>query len=132
VFDAPRDLVFKAWTDPEQLKRWYAPKGCTMHFSQIDLRQGGTFHSCIRSPDGHDCWRKGVYREIVPPERIVYTLAIADEKGSLVEPADVGMDPDWPGEASVTVTFAFVIPCPALLSCLAARRVRGLIASRVL
>jgi len=106
VFDAPRELVFKAWTDPEYLKRWYAPKGCTTHFREIDLRQGGAFHCCIRNPKVHDCWSKGVYREIVVPERIVYTIAIADEKGNLVDPADVGMDSDWPRETIVTVTFA--------------------------
>jgi uncharacterized protein YndB with AHSA1/START domain len=106
VFDAPRELVFRAWTDPATLGRWYAPRGCTLRFSKLDLRQGGAFHSCIRSPDGHDCWCAGVYREIVPPERIVYTLGIANEKGESVEPADVGMDPAWPRETVVTVTFA--------------------------
>lgn len=106
VFDAPRDLVFKAWTDPEHLMRWYAPRGCTIHFREIDLRQGGAFHSCIRTPQGHDCWCKGVYREIVAPERIVYSLAVADEKGNLVEPVEAGMDPDWPAETIVTVTLA--------------------------
>jgi uncharacterized protein YndB with AHSA1/START domain len=98
--------VFQAWTDPGHLKRRYAPEGCTTHFSRIDLRQGGAFHSCVRSPDGHACRCKGVYREIAAPERIVYTLAIADEKGSLVRPADVGMDPERPRETIVTVTFA--------------------------
>ncbi len=106
IFDAPRELVFRAWTDPEHLMRWYAPRGCTIHFRQIDLRQGGVFHSCIRSPEGHECWCKGVYREIVKPERIVYTLAVADEEGNFVDPADVGMDPDWPRETILTVTFA--------------------------
>jgi uncharacterized protein YndB with AHSA1/START domain len=106
VFDAPRDLVFKAWTDPEHLVRWYAPRGCTIHFARIDLRQGGTFHSCIRTPDGHDCWCTGVYREIVAPERIVFTMVAADANGDPVEPAEVGMDPDWPRETTVTVTFA--------------------------
>jgi len=106
VFDAPRELVFSAWTDPKHMARWYAPNGCTIRFSKIDLRQGGTFHSCIRTKDGHDCWCRGVYREIVKPERIIYTLAIADEKGNSVEPADAGMDPDWPAETIVTVTFA--------------------------
>jgi uncharacterized protein YndB with AHSA1/START domain len=106
VFDAPRDLVFKAWTDPEQLVRWYAPRGCTIHFSRIDLRQGGAFHSRIRTPDGHDCWCTGVYREIVAPERIVFTMVAADENGKPVEPAEVGMDPEWPRESVVTVTFA--------------------------
>jgi uncharacterized protein YndB with AHSA1/START domain len=105
-FDAPRELVFKAWSDPEHLMRWFAPKGCTTHFSKMDFRQGGVFHSCIRNPRVHDCWCKGVYREIVVPERIVYTLAVSDENGNLVEPVDVGMDQDWPRETIVTVTFA--------------------------
>ena len=106
VFDAPREVVFEAWTDPESLARWYAPHGCTVRFAKIDLRQGGAFHSCIRTPDGHECWCRGVYREIKAPERIVFTLAIADAKGALVEPKDVGMDPEWPKETIVTVTFA--------------------------
>lgn len=106
VFDAPRELVFEAWTDPEHLMRWFAPKGCTTHFSKMEFRQGGVFHSCIRNPRVHDCWCKGVYREIVVPERIVYTLAVSDENGNSVEPVDVGMDLDWPRETIVTVTFA--------------------------
>jgi uncharacterized protein YndB with AHSA1/START domain len=106
VFDAPRELVFQAWTDPEHLKRWYAPRGCTIHFAEIDLRQGGGFHSCIRNPAFHDCWCKGVYQEIIELERIVFTMAVADEKGNLIEPTEAGMDPDWPRETIVTVTFA--------------------------
>ena len=106
VFDAPRELVFKAWTDPEHLQRWYAPRGCTTHFVKIDVRPGGTFHSRIRTREAHDCWCIGVYREIVAPERIVFTLVAADEKGDPVEPAQVGMDPEWPKETTVTVTFA--------------------------
>src|SRR5882724_8034473 len=74
VFDAPRELVFKAWTDPEHLMRWYAPRGCTTHFLKLDFHQGGTFHSCIRIPEGHECWCKGVYREIVVPEMIVFNV----------------------------------------------------------
>lgn len=105
-FDAPRELVFRAWTHPEQLRRWYAPDGCAIHFKRIDVRPGGMFHSCVRTPDGHDCWCTGVYREIVAPERIVYTLTIADEQGNAVGPTDVGMDPNWPRETTVTVTLA--------------------------
>jgi uncharacterized protein YndB with AHSA1/START domain len=106
VFDAPRELVFQAWTDPGQLPRWFAPRGCTIDFAALDLRPGGSFHSCIHTPDGHDCWCKGVYREIVAPERIVFTMAIADEQGNLLGPVEAGMDPDWPRETVVTVTFA--------------------------
>lgn len=106
VFDAPRELVFKAWTDPEHLARWYAPRGCRVAFHKIDVRPGGAFHSCIRTPDGHDCWCTGVYHEIVEPERIVYSLVAADANGDPAEPAEMGLDPDWPRETIVTVTFA--------------------------
>jgi uncharacterized protein YndB with AHSA1/START domain len=105
MINAPRELVFKAWTDPKQLIQWFAPNGCTIHFEHIDPRPGGTFHSCIRTPDGHDCWCKGVYYDIVEPERIVYTMAIANEKGHLIEPTEAGMDPDWPAQTIVSVHF---------------------------
>ena len=104
VFDAPREMVFRAWTHPDHLRRWYAPDGCTVEFARIDVRPGGTFHSCIRSPDGRPCWCVGEYREVIPPERLVLTLAVADEQGNRVEPAAVGMDPQWPRESVVTVT----------------------------
>lgn len=106
VFDAPRELVFKAWADREHLLRWFAPRVCTITFRTFSFRQGGTFHSCIRSPAGDECWCKGRYREIVEPERIVFTMAVADASGNLVEPVDVGMDPEWPRETILTVTFA--------------------------
>lgn len=105
VFDAPRELVFEAWTRPEYLLRWYAPRGCIIHFSKLDIRPGGAFHSCIHNPVFGDCWCVGVYEEIVRPERIVYTMAIADEHGNRIEPARAGHDPEWPGETRVTVTF---------------------------
>jgi uncharacterized protein YndB with AHSA1/START domain len=103
---APRTLVFAAWTDPAHLARWFAPRGCTIAFARLDLRSGGSFHSCIRTPDGHECWCIGTYREIIAPERLVFTMAIADAQGRLIDPASVGMDPAWPRETVVTVTFA--------------------------
>jgi uncharacterized protein YndB with AHSA1/START domain len=104
VFDAPRDLVFEAWTKPEYLMRWFAPHGCTFHIERIDVRSGGGFHSCIR--DGSfECWCLGVYHEIVRPERLEYTLAIADRHGNTVEPASVGHDARWPAETRLVVTF---------------------------
>jgi uncharacterized protein YndB with AHSA1/START domain len=104
VFDAPRDLVFEAWTQPEYLVRWFAPHGCTFHIERIDVRPGGGFHSCIR--DGSfECWCVGVYHEIVRPERLMYTLAIADRHGNKVAPASVGHDARWPPETRLTVTF---------------------------
>jgi uncharacterized protein YndB with AHSA1/START domain len=105
IFAAPRALVFEAWTKPEYLLQWYAPRGCTIRFAAIDVRPGGRFHSCIHNPSFGDCWCVGVYREIVRPERIVYTLATADSAGNEIEPAKAGHDPRWPRETLVTVTF---------------------------
>lgn len=105
VFNAAPGLVFRAWTEPEHLLRWYAPQGCTVRFSHIDVRTGGTFLCCISNPQHGNCWCRGAYKEVSEPERLVYTLTISDEHGNRVNPADVGMDPDWPGETEVTVTF---------------------------
>jgi uncharacterized protein YndB with AHSA1/START domain len=104
LFDAPRELVFDAWTDPKQLARWYAPRGCEIEFRSIDPRPGGAFHSCIRTPDGHECWCRGVYRTINRPVQIVLTMVVSNEKGESVAPVAAGMDPEWPSETVVTVT----------------------------
>lgn len=105
VLNAPRDLVFQAFTDPMHLGRWYAPVGCSLHIVSFDAREGGSFHTCIRSTQHHDCWCKGIFLEVVKPSRLVYTMAIADADGNLVSPTDAGMDPEWPAETVVTVTF---------------------------
>lgn len=104
-FAAPRELVFDAWIDPEQLMRWYAPAECTIQFRALDPRPGGTFHSCIRTPTGKECWCRGVYRTVNRPVQIVFTMVVANERGEAVAPSAVGMDPDWPLETVVTVTF---------------------------
>lgn len=73
VFAAPRDLVFEAWTRPEHVRRWWGPRGFTVTVCEIDLRPGGAYRFVQRGPDGNDYPFKGEYREIVPPERLVYT-----------------------------------------------------------
>ncbi len=94
VFDAPRHLVFKAWTEPEQLMRWWGPNGVTTPSCKMDVRPGGAWRICLRSPNGIDVWQQGVYREIVEPERLVFTYAFEDATGK-------------PGHQTiVTVTFA--------------------------
>ena len=105
VFDAPRDLVWKAWTDPEHAKRWWGPKNFTAPYIKIDLSVGGKYLFCMRSPDGKDYWTTGVYREIKKPERIVCTDSFADEKGNVVPASHYGMKDDFPTEMLVTVTF---------------------------
>jgi uncharacterized protein YndB with AHSA1/START domain len=104
VFDAPRELVWKAWIDPEHFQRWWGPKDYTCPFCQMDLRVGGKYLNCMRSPEGQDFWSTGVYREIVPPERIVYTDSFADAEGNVVPATHYGMNPDFPLEMLVTVT----------------------------
>ncbi|HYN82904.1 MAG TPA: SRPBCC domain-containing protein [Gemmatimonadaceae bacterium] len=81
VFDAPRDLVWKAWTEPERIKQWSAPKGFTIPVAEGELRPGGAWKSCMRKPDGTDLWLAGVYREIEEPKRLVFTHAWLDEHG---------------------------------------------------
>jgi uncharacterized protein YndB with AHSA1/START domain len=104
-FDAPRELVWKAWTDPEWLKRWWGPAGFTAPSAEFDLRVGGKYLFCMRSPDGKDYWLTGVYREIVPMERFVSTGSFADEKGNVVPATYYGMSQEAPLEMLLTVTF---------------------------
>lgn len=81
VFDAPRHLVFKAWTEPEHIAHWRGPKGYTTTVIDMDLRPGGAYRYRMRSLDGTDRWLRGVYREIAEPERLVFTYAWEDEDG---------------------------------------------------
>ncbi|MBD2677658.1 MULTISPECIES: SRPBCC family protein [Nostoc] len=73
VFNAPRELVFKAWTEPQHIAQWWGPKGFTTRVTELDLRLGGRWRYVMISPDGTEYPAKGVFREIVPPERIVTT-----------------------------------------------------------
>jgi uncharacterized protein YndB with AHSA1/START domain len=104
--EAPRIRVFEAWTRPEHVRQWWGPNGFTMPFCRIELRPGGAFHNCMRSPEGRDYWSKGIYREIIEPERIVFTDFFSDEEGTVVQPSQYGMDPEWPLQTTVTVTLA--------------------------
>ena len=105
IFHAPREHVWKAWTDPEHFMLWWGPKGFTSPACKIDLRVGGKYLACMRSPEGKDYWSTGVYREIVPNEKIVCTDSFADAKGNVVPASHYGMEGDWPSELLVTVTF---------------------------
>ena len=74
TFDAPRDLVWKVWSDPDEARNWWGPNGFTLPFVEMDQRPGGKWRARMVSPDGKDFWQHGVYREIVPPEKTVYTF----------------------------------------------------------
>jgi uncharacterized protein YndB with AHSA1/START domain len=75
IFDAPRPLVFAAWIDPAQAALWWGPKGFTTVSNEMDVRVGGAWRRCMRSPERTEHWSRGVYREIVPPKRLVFTFA---------------------------------------------------------
>lgn len=104
-FSAPRELVFDAWSSAASLERWYAPVGCTLKVYSLDFRAQGAFHTGIIAPGGYECVVRGVYEEIVRPERIVFSMWNANSAGDPVEPAEIGMDPEWPRETRLTVTF---------------------------
>jgi len=82
TFDAPRELVFRAWTEPQLLAQWSCPRGFTCSENRGELRVGGAFSACMRSPEGTEHRLRGVYREIVPPERLVFTHCWVDERGT--------------------------------------------------
>ena len=84
VVDAPLQRVWEAWTDPEQMKKWWGPKDFTAPSVEIDLKEGGKYLNCMRSPDGQEYWSTGIYQEIVPMEKLVVTDSFADEQGNVV------------------------------------------------
>ena len=116
IFKAPRDLVFKAWTDPQYLSRWWGPKGFTAPVVQVDFRVGGEFLFCMRSPAGTDYWNKGHYREIIVPERIVSVMHFSDAQGNFKSPADHGLGADFPLEMLDVVTFEIIDADTTLLT----------------
>ena len=105
VFDAPRELIWKAWTDPKYVMQWWGPKGFTSPSCTIDFREGGKFHCCMRAPDGQEFWNAGEYHEIVPHEKIVYSMYFSDSHGNKVESEDIGIEHEAIDGAYDVVTF---------------------------
>ncbi len=105
IFNAPLSKVWKAWTEPERVMKWWGPEDYTAPVVKIDLKVGGSYITNMRSPEGEDIWNTGVYKEIVPMKRIVSTDSFADSDGNVVSASHYGMDKDWPLEMNVTVMF---------------------------
>ena len=103
TFDAPRELVWKAWSERRRLMAWFGPKGFTMPAAKMDFRPGGSFHYCMASPDGKEMWGKFVYREIAMPEKIVLVNSFSDEDGGITRHP---MSATWPLEMLSTFTLA--------------------------
>ena len=101
VFNAPRTRVWAAWTERAQLMRWFGPKGFTIPVCNLDLREGGTFHYCMRNADGIEMWGKWGFREIFAPERLVWVQSFADAQGGVARSPFGG---EWPLETLSTTT----------------------------
>ncbi|HEX4264858.1 MAG TPA: SRPBCC domain-containing protein [Verrucomicrobiae bacterium] len=103
TFEAPRELVWKAWSERRRLMAWFAPQGFTMPAAKMDFRPGGSFHYCMESSDGHEMWGKFAYREIVAPEKIVLVSSFSDEDAGITRHP---MSATWPLEMLSTFTLA--------------------------
>jgi len=110
ILDAPREKVWKAWTDPDIVKHWWGPKDFTAPHISIDLRVGGRFVFSMRGADINgavkDYWNIGEHKEIVPMKKIVTTMSFADEQGKPVQASHYGLPGKWPKEVLVTAIFA--------------------------
>src|SRR5256886_1881846 len=105
-FNAPVDLIWQMWTDPEHFKAWYGPDGAAIPVAKMDVRVGGTRLVCMemQSPDGPmQMWFAGEYREVVENERLVYTESMSDEHGNVLTPSDMNMPEEHPTTTEVRV-----------------------------
>jgi uncharacterized protein YndB with AHSA1/START domain len=102
VFDAPRALVFDAWTKPEHLMQWMGPKGSESRYGSCDIRPGGMSHYFMKAPNGFEMWGKAFYREVTKPSRLVYVQHFSDESGAIARHPFM---PTWPRDMLSTVAF---------------------------
>lgn len=108
IIDAPLALVWKAWTEPEHVMRWWGPKYYTSPSAKIDLRVGGKYIFCMRAPQeqgGQNSYTAGVYQRIVPLELLEFTKWLADPDGNPIDPVAAGLPPDFPKEMRTVITF---------------------------
>lgn len=108
-FDAPVETIWKYWTKPEMAMKWWGPKEFTAPSIKIDLRVGGKYIFAMQGPKGSQ-WDKvmysaGIYKEIVPNQKLVVTDYFSDENGNMLEPKDFGQDANFPKESTVTILF---------------------------
>jgi uncharacterized protein YndB with AHSA1/START domain len=106
TFDAPVDLIWQMWTDPEHFAAWYGPDGASIPVAKMDVRVGGTrlISMQVQTPNGAmQMWFTGEYREVVDNKRLIYTESMSDENGNMLSPADTGMPDGHPTTTEVRV-----------------------------
>lgn len=101
VIDAPRELVFEAWTRVDHIANWWGPKDFSVPFSKMDARVGGGYRACIRSAEGADYWIQGVFRELSSPSRLVFTWAWEDDDGKPGHETLITLDLESEGDATL-------------------------------
>ena len=94
VFDAPRELVWRAWTESKYVMQWWGPKGFTAPVCKMDVRVGGKSLLCMKTPDGYEGWNAIEYHEIVLHEKIVSLMYFSDAEGNRIDPAQLGLEPE--------------------------------------
>lgn len=105
TFDLPLATVWKAWSDPESMKKWFSPEGYTCPSCSINFTVGGKFFNSMKAPDGKVTWSTGTYKEIVPMRKIVYSDSFADSEGNIVPASYYDMPGQWELQLPVTVEF---------------------------
>jgi uncharacterized protein YndB with AHSA1/START domain len=106
TLDAPADLVWRMWTEPEHFAAWYGPTGATIPVASMDVRVGGTRLVCmqVETPNGTmRMWFTGEYREVVENKRLVYTESMSDEHGNVLAPSELGMPEGHPTATEILV-----------------------------
>ena len=105
TFDAPRERVWRAWTDAASLAQWWGPKNATIRVIKLDLRPGGIFHYAMSFRPGHDMYGRFIYREIEPPARLVFVNSFSDAAGGITRAPFPQLNDLWPLEVLNVVTF---------------------------
>ena len=109
IFDAPVEKVWKAWTTPSLIKKWWGPKGFTAPSVKIDLRVGGIYTYAMKGPKGSEwdrvMYSSGIFKEIIPMKNIVVTDYFSDSEGNKIEPSQEGQDANFPTEMNAVITF---------------------------
>ncbi|MCF6411735.1 SRPBCC family protein [Pseudalkalibacillus salsuginis] len=108
IFDFPVELVWKAWTNPSLVMKWWGPTHYTSPLCEIDFREGGKFLFCMRAPDSHggqESYTAGIYKKIKPMERIEFNQYMSDQDGNYLDPEQAGLPSDFPVNIEFVIEF---------------------------
>lgn len=107
-YDYPVNLVWKAWTDPKLVMKWWGPTYYTSPRCEIDFREGGKYVFCMRAPDSHgglESYSAGIYKKIVPMERLEFNQYLSDREGNAIDPVQAGVPADFPANVEFVIEF---------------------------